>query len=170
MKKFIKTIILILGASLIMTACTTKENKEDPEITLEFNVSSLTEEEYKSVGTKGLENPIKDDFKKIDFKLKVEYSKKISNRKITVPNFKEIINSKYNDRYWFGESSSQDNKSENFAEYNESIVFYSKGLEEEEIKEIFKSAEVKISWTTDNGENQEKVFNLGDMVEFNTEN
>lgn len=166
MKKFIKTIVFILGVSLIITACTTKEDKEEPKISLKFNASDLTEEEFKSVGTKALENPTKDDFKNIAFKLDVEHSNKISNRKITVPSIKEIINSQYEDRYWFGEGNSQDNEGENFARYSEKIVFYSNGLEEEEIKEIFKSSEVKISWTTDNGKNQEKIFNLGDVIEF----
>lgn len=163
MKKVIKTIVFILGISLIITACTAKE---EPKISLKLNVSDLTEEEFKSVGTTKLENPIKDDFKNIEFKLDVEHSNKISNRKITIPSVKEIINSQYKDRYWFGESSSQDNEGETFASYSEKVVFYSNGLKEEEIKEIFKSSEVKISWTTDNGENQEKIFNLGDVIEF----
>lgn len=166
MKKFIKTIIFILSISLIVTACTTKENKEEPKISLKFNVSDLTEEEFKSVGAKELENPTKDDFKNVEFKLGVEHSNKISNRKITVPSIKEIINLQYADRYWFGEGNSQDNEGENFAEYSEKFVFYSNGLKEEEIKEIFKSSEVKISWTTDNYENKEKIFNLGDVIEF----
>lgn len=166
MKKFIKTIIFILGISLIITACTIKEDIEDPKISFKFNVSNLTEEEFKSVGTKELENPTNDYFKNIEFNLNVENSNKISNRKITVPSIKEIINSKYEDRYWFGECTSQDNEEENFAGYSEKIVFYSNGLNQEEIKEIFKSSEVKISWTTDNGKNQEKIFNLGDVIEF----
>lgn len=166
MKKFINTIIVILSISLIVTACTTKENKEEPKINLKFNVSNLTEEEFESLGTKELENPTKNDFKNIEFKLGVEHSNKISNRKIIVPSIKEIINLQYADRYWFGQGNSQDNEGENFAEYSEKIVFYSNGLKDEEIKEIFKSLEVKISWTVDNGENQEKIFNLGDVIEF----
>ena len=162
MGKFTKTIILILGLSLIVTACTTKE----PKISLNFNVSDLTEEEFKSVGTKELENSTKYDFKNIEFKLDVEHSNKISNRKIIVPSIKEIIHLKYKDRYWFGEGNNQDNEGENFAKYSEKVVFYSNGLEEEEIKEIFKSSEVKVSWITDTGENQEEIFNLGDVIEF----
>lgn len=160
MKKFIKTIVFILGISLILTNCTTEKVKEEPEISLKFNISDLTEEEFKLVGTKEVENPTKYDFKKIEFKLDVEHSNKISNRKIIVPNIKEVINSKYEERYWFGEGSAQDNEGENFAEYSEKIIFYSKGLNEEEIKEVFKSLEVKISWKTNNGENKEKIFNL----------
>lgn len=115
MKKFIKTIVFILGISLIVTTCTTKEDKEEPKIGLKFNVSDLTEEEFKSVGTKELENPTKDDFKNVEFKFDVEHSSKILNRKITVPSIKEIINSQYEDRYWFGEGNSQDDEGENFA-------------------------------------------------------
>lgn len=166
MKKFMETIVIILCISSIMTACTKRENPEEPKISLKFTVLDSTEEEFKSVGTKDLENPIKEDFKNIELKLDVEHSSKISNRKITVPDIKKIVKSQYEDRYWFGEMYGQDNESENFARYGEKIVFYSKGLEEEEIKGIFKSAEVKISWTANNGENKEKIFNLGDVIEF----
>lgn len=165
MKKFI-TIILILSISLILITCTTKENKEEPKISLKFSVSDLTEEEFQSVGAKKLENPIKDDFKNVEFKLDVENSNKISNRKITVPSIREIIKSQYSDRYWFGEVYSQDNEEENFAEYSEKIVFYSNGLKEEEFKDIFKSSDVKISWITDKDKYREKIFNLGDIIEF----
>lgn len=166
MKKIINSIVFILSLSLILMSCTTKEDKEGAKISLTFNVSTLTEEEFKLVGTKGLENPTGNDFKNIEFKLEVDHSGKVSNRKIIVPSIKEIINSKYEDRYWFEESSRQDNESENFAEYSEKIVFYSNGLDEEEIKEMFKSAEVKVYWRTDDDENQEKTFNLGDVIEF----
>lgn len=166
MRKFIKNIVFILCASLIITSCTTKQDKEEPKISLKLNVVDLTEEEFKSVGTKKIENPTKDDFKNIEFKLEVKHSNKILNRKITIPGIKETINSQYEDRYWFGEGDSQDNEEENFAKYSEKVIFYSNGLKEEEIKEIFKLSEVKISWTTDNGENQEKIFNLGDVIEF----
>lgn len=165
MKKIIKTILFILSISLIVTSCTTN-NKEEAKIDLILKVSNLTEEEFKSVGTKDLENPTKDDFKNIEFKLDIEYSNKISNKKIEVPNIKDIINSKYGNRYWFGESSSKDNKDENTANYNEKIMFYSKGLSDEEIKGIFKASEVKISWITDNDKYQEKIFNLADVIEF----
>jgi len=41
-----------------------------------------------------------------------------------------------------------------------------KGLDEQGIKNIFKSAEVKISWATKDGTNKESVFNLGDIIQF----
>jgi len=166
MKKFINVVVFLLGISLIMTACSTKKNTAEPKISLKFIVSDLSEEEFQSVGTAELIDPAKEDFKKLEFKLDVEHSNKITNRKITKPDFRAIINSQESGRYWFGESSRQDNKNDTFASYGDQIVFYAKGLNEKAIKEIFKAAEVNISWTTAEGQNQEKVFNLGDVVEF----
>ena len=166
MKKFIKIIVFILGLSLTTTACSTKKDNEEVKITLQFDICDLTDEEFKSIGTKGIENATKDDFKNIEFKLDVKHSAEISNRKITVPSIKGIIKSKYEDRYWFGKGYSQDNIGESFAEYGEDIMFYSAGLEEEEIKEMFKSSEIKISWTTDAGKRDEEIFHLGDYIQF----
>lgn len=45
-------------------------------------------------------------------------------------------------------------------------MIYSNGLKEDDIKEIFKSAEVKISWLTHSEESTERIFNLDDIIEF----
>lgn len=77
--------IILLGISLILTPCGTGKMKE-PDIYLKFNVSDLTDEEFQSIGTKGLENVTKSDFKNIEFTLDVEQTNGVSNRKILIPN------------------------------------------------------------------------------------
>ena len=166
MRKIISTIIFLLSTLLILTACGTEKVKDDPEISIKFKVSNLTDEEFQFVGTKELENASKDDFKNIEFSLDVKHSNNISNRKIIIPDFKNVVKSYDKKRYWFGEASRQDNSSENFAQYGNKIVFYSKGLDEQAIKNIFGESEVRVSWTTNSGKDEEKVFKLGEIVQF----
>lgn len=165
MKKLIMAIIL-LSTIVIITACSIGDSKDEPKISLKFDVSNLTDNEFQYVGTKELENAIKEDFKNIEFTLDVKNSNEISNRKITVPDFKKIANSYDRNRYWFGNAYSQDNSSENFANYGYKFVFYSNELDEQTIKNIFNLAEAKVSWTKSDGTNEEKVFNLGDIIQF----
>lgn len=159
------TTLILLGISLILTACSAGKAK-DPKINLKFNVSNLTDEEFQSIGTNGLENATKSDFKNIEFALDVEQTNEVSNRKITIPNLKEVANSYDRERYWFGQSYSQDSQAENFAKYSYKFVFYSKGLEEQAIKTIFSSSEVRVAWTTNSGKNKEHVFKLGEVIQF----
>ena len=166
MRKIISTIIFLLSTLLILTACGTEKVKDDPEISIKFKVSNLTDEEFQFVGTKELETALKDDFKNIEFSLDVKNSNNISNRKIVIPDFKNVVKSYDKKRYWFGEASRQDNSSENFAQYGNKIVFYSKGLDEQAIKNIFGESEVRVSWTTNSGKDEEKVFKLGEIVQF----
>jgi len=166
MRKIIITIIFLLSTLLILTACGTEKVKDDPEISIKFKVSNLTDEEFQFVGTKELETALKDDFKNIEFSLDVKNSNNISNRKIVIPDFKNVVKSYDKKRYWFGEASRQDNSSENFAQYGNKIVFYSKGLDEQAIKNIFGESEVRVSWTTNSGKDEEKVFKLGEIVQF----
>lgn len=165
MKKIIK-IIVVLITLLSISACSTGKIKDEPEISLKFNVSSPTDKEFQSVGTKELKNATKDDFKNIVFTLDVKHSNKISNRNISIPDIKNIANSYDRERYWFGQSYSQDNPEEEFAKYGNDFVFYSKGLDEQAIKNIFNSSEIKISWTANNGNNEERVFKIGEIIEF----
>jgi hypothetical protein len=133
---------------------------------MKFTVSNLTDEEFQYVGTKGLENPTKEDFKNIEFNLEVNNSDAISNRKITIPNLKAVANSYDKSRYWFGESGSDDSSVKKYAQYDYKFTFYANGLNEQDIKNIFNLSEIKISWTTSEGENEEKVFKLGEVIQF----
>ena len=142
MKKLIAVIILFLTI-FQGTACSSKKS-DAPGISLKFDVSNLTDEDFKAVGTKEVPGAVKEDFKNIA-------SSSSTN-----------IN-----RYWFGKVSSQDNTNENFAKYTHKFVFYSKGLDEQGIKDLFKSAEVKVSWTS-GSKNQERVLKLGDVIQIKT--
>ncbi|TDT62449.1 hypothetical protein [Fonticella tunisiensis] len=166
MKRIIMIIIFLLSPLLIIAACSTEKIKKEPEISLKFNVSNLTDIEFQSVGTGQLENASKNDFKNMEFTLDVKHSNKISNRKIIIPDIKKIANSYDRERYWFGQSYSQDNSEEKFAKYSNKFVFYSKGLNEQAIRNIFNTAEVRVSWTTDSGSNEEKIFKLGEVIQF----
>ena len=167
MKKLIAVIILLLTI-FQGTACSSKKS-DAPDISLKFDVFNLTDEDFKAVGTKEVPGAVKEDFKNIEFTLDVEQGGNISNRKITIPDFKSIASSSSTNinRYWFGKVSSQDNTNENFAKYTHKFVFYSKGLDEQGIKDLFKSAEVKVSWTS-GSENQERVLKLGDVIQIKT--
>ena len=129
-------------------------------------MSNLTDEEFQSIGTKGLENATKSDFKNIEFALDVKQTNKVSNRKVIIPNLREVANSYDRKRYWFGKSYTKDNQREKFANYDYKFVFYSKGLEEQAIKNIFDASEVRVSWITNTGENKKYVFKLGDVIQF----
>lgn len=166
MKRFIIISVILLSASLIIIACSTATTKDEPEISLKFDVSDLTDKEFESVGTEGLENATKNDFKNIEFTLDVKQSNKISNRKIIIPDIKKIANSYDRDRYWYGQGYQQDNPQEVSANYGYKFVFYSKGLDNQAIKNIFNSAEVKVSWTANSGDNEKRVFKLGDVIKF----
>lgn len=162
--KQIVVVLLLISTLLTLTSCSVGKHNEIPDIKLNFNVSNLTDVEYQSVGTKGVENATKNDFKNIEFILHVEYPNRISKETIIVPDIEKILNDK--GILWFGKSSSQDNVSENFASYEKKYVFFSRGLDEQAVKNIFNSSDVKISWTTSSGEKKESVFNLGEIIQF----
>jgi len=167
MKKFPIFFVLVLIVTLTITACSTIKLKDDPEIIVQFNVTDLTDKEFSSVGTKGLDNPTKDDFKNIEFTLDFKQSSnKTTNRKIVIPDIKKMVNSYDMERYWFGQSYNQDNSQEDFAKYGYKFVLYSKGLSQQDIKNIYKASDVLVSWTTKDGTNEERIFKLNDIIQF----
>ncbi|WLD94374.1 fructose-bisphosphate aldolase [Alkalihalobacillus sp. AL-G] len=140
-----------------------------PIINIDVHVATLTDEEYDSVGTSWLENPTKDDFRKFTFNLEMKHSESITFQKIDIPRWKQIIDSIDRKRYWFGGGFNQDNTGENFARSGWEFVFYSKGLENAEIKQAFESQVLMVSWETIEGEPIKKEFTIGRLIEFTNE-
>ena len=168
MKKFntitILVILLLLCTIYIIYGILISNKKIDqPKIDMTLKVSYLTDDEYSTVGTVGLENPKKDDFRIIEFTLNVSHSDKIDYRKIIVPNLKEIADSYDIKRYWTGNFFSQDNANENFAVYTYKFVFYSKELSDQQIKDIFSKGNITLSFANNFIEDE---LNLGDYMQF----
>lgn len=149
---------------LSLFACSKENNEPNVDITAE--IISVTDQQFQGIGTSGIKDPAREDFKIFTFKLDEENSKNIKNRKILVPDFKKIFADTKDDLYWFGNSSIRDNENENFAEYLYEITLYTRGLDEDFLRKILNSNEVIISWLTDDGQEKEKRIKVGDLVMF----
>lgn len=64
MKRLILVIVLI-SIVLAIGIYSVNKYKNEPQIIVKFSVSNLTDEEFMYVGTKGIDNPNKNDFKNI---------------------------------------------------------------------------------------------------------
>ncbi|MFJ8064040.1 fructose-bisphosphate aldolase [Psychrobacillus sp. NPDC096426] len=163
MKKWLSLILCTL-LLVTITACNTIA---EPNITVVAQISQLSDEEYGSVGTSGLENPNKDDFRKFSLNFDAENLNGLKSRLIEIPNnWRNLINFD-KDRYWYGSGEEQDNKDESFAHYKYEFVFYSNGLSDEDIRKAFDSAIITVSWVTKEGENAIIEYVIGDLIAFN---
>ncbi|WP_245736076.1 fructose-bisphosphate aldolase [Virgibacillus subterraneus] len=157
----------LLVLVLFVAACS---HTQEPKTTTEAVISQLSKEEFDNVGTTGLNNPKKDDFLKFTFNFEVEHAANIT-RKVEFPkrkSWKEAVNSiDDKDRFWFGEGYEENSDGENFARYKSEFVFYSKGLNEEEIRKAFNSITLKLYLDIEEGETFEKEYKVSDLVKFN---
>ena len=169
--KNIKIISLIIGM-LIALLCGSfykKAIQESVSFSSSFNIHKLTDKEYEEVGVSGLDNPIKDDFRKAEIKVEMQHTNKIKNRKIIVPTMTELknaINSYDMERYWFGNASEEDNENTNSAKYVFEFIFYSKGLDDNDIAMLFSDLEISASWLDQYGNIQKENYLLSDIISF----
>ena len=166
MKKL--SLLFVCFFFLLLTAC----NNEEPLIDIEVKVSSISGDEYSKVGaTKDLIEPKQEDFKVLEYTFNIKHTDAVTNRQIeSFEDWRKTLNSIDEiDRYWYGSASSQDNASENFAEYQYKLVYYAKGLSEEDIKKAFSDAKLTVSWTDNNNEQEEKQYKIADLIEFNND-
>jgi len=155
----------ILFVLLLGVAC---NSAQEPEVKVEVKVTELSDEEYSGIGTHGLEDPVKDDFRKVKISLNVVQFDEISAREVQYPEteeWKKAINSIDGNRYWVGNRYERNNENENTVDYTEEFIFYYKGLSEDEVKQAFESLTFKISWVTKQGALQSKEFEVSEIIE-----
>lgn len=172
MKKNTKLVISIIIAMLIVILCGLFYRngiQKEVSFTSSFNIHKLTDKEYEEVGTSRLDKPIKDDFRKAVLRVEMQHTSKIKNREIIVPTIAELkdnINSYDIERYWFGNSYEQDNESEDAAEYVYEFIFYSKGLNNNDIKRLVSNLKISVSWVGVDGNLQKENYLLSDIINF----
>lgn len=133
-----------------------------------LTVSKLNDEEYTALVEQnmGKNNIEKSDFQKINFKFYLEFPINFRNRNIEVPNLDSLININGEGSIWAASSFEQDNEVEPFAIYEKEMILYTKGMDENRIREVLNSFEAAVSWTDEIGENHNYKYNLGDFVIF----
>jgi hypothetical protein len=165
LNKYLNTFIAGILLLMLMSMLMFKSPVEDPEINVSFHVTDLSEEEYDSVGTTGLNNPQIQDFKKVNFSFEFKQSDNIVSRNLSIPDIPAILRSKDETRYWYGSNTKQDNK--NIVLYQYDFVMYTKGLDKNGIIEYFKTAKIQTSWVTKKEEHIEKEIALKDIIQYN---
>ncbi|KGR90902.1 hypothetical protein CD30_09365 [Ureibacillus massiliensis 4400831 = CIP 108448 = CCUG 49529] len=162
MKKlvFIFVVLLIIG---VLAFC----NDSEPDIEIEATISPISEYEYNILNYK---DGAIDDYKlfKLDFHMKHDDS--VKEREIYIPDLMEIFNN-IDDiaRFDNGNGSEQDNQRGNFATYNRIAVFYSKGLSNNDIKEVFSDEKITVAWVNGKNEKVEMEYTIADFIEFSSE-
>lgn len=160
MKRFL---FLLIGLCIALVAC----NSTEPEIQVNTIISNINSEEFNNLGVTDEYGEVsKNDFKKLTFDFSMQHDEGVERKIEMFDNWRKLLNT-YDglERYWTGNSTSQDNSGDSFAEYHYDIIFYSKGLNEEDIKGIFSEASLYVEWIK-NKDKQSKTYVISDTITF----
>jgi hypothetical protein len=149
-----------LSFSLVVLFLISCSNQK-PDVDIKAQINSLTNKEYGNVGTKGIKNPKKEDFKKFVLVVEIKNKENFSDYQILLPDLKNAINSVGGDRYFFGSEKNDNGKS------SKEFVFLSRGLNKNDLKKIFENKLVKVKWVTKEKEHQEKTIDISKVLKFN---
>ncbi|MDQ0350332.1 hypothetical protein J2R98_000135 [Alkalibacillus filiformis] len=160
-----KLLVVFLVSLMMLAAC---GHTSVPTITTEVTVSHLTDEEYNRVGTHGIDNPSKEDFRKFTLKFVMPFRDELSNRQFDFPgDWRDIINSiDDEDRYWYGSGGQQLENKNKGAVYFKEFVFYARGLSDDDIVDAFDSVAVYASWDTNTGDKEQRELVVDELIEF----
>ncbi|MFT4413982.1 hypothetical protein ACLM5H_08990 [Fredinandcohnia humi] len=156
-----KSIMNLVGYTSIFILLLSGCNKDQVFINAETEIHSITAEEFEVIGVGDIENPNIDDFKRLKVNLEIENVENLQSHEITTPNFRQIINSIDNnhERYWFGNESKESTK------YTLEMVFFARGLEEEDIRNAFKEEYITVILEKEDFRNIKRI-NVSEKLEF----
>lgn len=146
----------------------------EPEVNLSFKVVNVTDKDYIYINTYGIENPVKEDFKKVQFSILVKNRIGTKDLVVDFPEHGDIQNmqslhdnGKLDElgRYWFG-SSYRDGGNVNEKSYGHEFILYVNGLNNTDIITMFESLKVYVSWNTLEGASLSKEYWVKDVIQF----
>lgn len=163
--KFLSPIVIIL---LICSFAVGGCKQGNPEITTSITLSNITEEEYSQIGySKKFEDTTINDLRKLYIDVKITNSKKATKRTITIPNL--FIIDKYDRFRTIGGGTSEQNNIgiEDAAKSTAYIIFDIRGLNEQDLRNIYNNSEIYIAYKLKNSDLVEKRVSIGDNLKTN---
>ncbi|WP_366923119.1 hypothetical protein MFMK1_003611 [Metallumcola ferriviriculae] len=165
MKRYLLGLLLMV---LIVSGCGRFDLFTTPRINITARVSRLTQEEFESVGTAGIDNPSINDFRKLEFQVKISNSSHVTDKELEVPTVQDFQAALDKDthRAWSGGSSyrNADGEKVSLAEYHAFI--YARGLSEEELRVMLIPLQISIGWRNKDGSRFSQDYYLGQVLEF----
>lgn len=126
-----------------------------------IELDEKTQENYNNI-----DKSQKNNYKKLEFTLNVDYSDDIDDLEINIPySFRELLGE---DVYWSGSSYQNKDPEKNEIEYKDEIIINYKQLENKDIKDLLSKGTITITWKLD-GKKKSKTFKIGETITFSKE-
>lgn len=153
---------ILLTCSFFLADC----KQGIPEITTEVVLSDITEEEWRQICISSKPEGVSiDDFKKIYVNVKIAKSKKAVERTIDIPDLYAVIDQFDRLRTTMGGSGEQNNiGTEDTAEWTAYAIFDSRGLSNQDIRDMFSESEIVVRYRLNNGYRIESRISIGDNM------
>ncbi|MGH4141150.1 hypothetical protein [Clostridium sp.] len=167
----IKRLLLIpiglLICSFILVGC--KGN--NPEIKTVITLSNITEQEYNNNDLSKSEGASIDDIKKLYINVKISNSKKAEERTIIIPDLSIVLNGHDKVRAVGGGTTEQNNVGkQDTADSMAFVIFDSRGLSEQDIRNLYSKSEIKIEYKLKNSNMVESKITIGKDLMINNKN
>lgn len=154
-------IVVLLLVFLVVGVGTYTYYRFNPIVNINTKIIELdekTQENYNNI-----DKSQKNNYKKLEFTLNVDYSDNIDDLEINIPySFRELLGK---DVYWSGSSYQDKDPEKNKIEYKDEIIINYKQLENKDIKDLLSKGTITITWKLD-GKKKSKTFNIGETITF----
>ena len=167
-KRLLLIPIVLLICSFILVGC--KDN--NPEVKTVITLSNITEDEYQKINNSSkLEGISIYDLKKLDINVKIINSKKAEIRTIIIPDLSIVLNGHDTVRAVGGGTTEKNNiGTEDISESMAFVIFDSRGLSEQDIRNLYNKTEIKIEYKLKNSNLVENKVSVGKDLIINDNN
>lgn len=172
--KLIFLILLILSAFIFIAGFFHKNQQMQasasalPEggLSVKALVVKLSQSEYDSISKSGLENPSAEDFRTLVIGMDIAGLDQTKDKTVKCPDIGDIMQKLSSKLVWSTHSSGTDNGMDSVISYNNTLLLYTKGISDTDLKLKLKGLKIEVAYTDLHGKKIEKSFDVSDILQF----
>ncbi|WP_019119880.1 hypothetical protein [Brevibacillus massiliensis] len=151
-------LLILATLAIVVPGCVTKY----PTVTVQVKVTNITPDEIAEIKNT---DAAADDFKKLYVMIRIDESKRMKERHITVPNLVYQVDHYDRIRSASAGSFEQNNVGqEDFAVSEHYVIFDARGLDERAIREMVQGSFAHAGWTTPDGKKSEDKISIENLL------
>lgn len=132
-----------------------------PTVAVSISLRPVTAAEFAGIGTHGIKNPIPTDFQTLTIDVKGE---NLGKRIIQVPATSELTDALTDQVVWCTHSGRQDNVNENYVNYHEMLVLFTRNISKQVLDRKLGALFVGVSYEDANGKQVNRTYALSEPV------
>jgi hypothetical protein len=157
--------LLLFGVVISFLVSSIGCTPQPPKVSVLAQITNVSDKEFQNLTEIGAARGLaKNEMKKLLVQASIDNSNSVKDISILIPNLNSAIDDFYKGRSIGGGAFEENGKQKVGAEKN--LIFDYRGLNENSIRDIFKSSDIELTWTNNVGQKVTNKYQIEDLIQI----